>query len=95
MPLVFKNRCDNEAYMTMDVDLDGIENFIKEHSEENYTLFGIVIAAIIKTIHNRSQLNRFITNNNIYQRNHVSAAFVVKKSLSDDSEEKDGLISMG
>lgn len=87
MPLVFKNRCDNEAYMTMDVDLDGIENFIKEHSEENYTLFGIVIAAIIKTIHNRPQLNRFITNNNIYQRNHVSAAFVVKKSLSDDSEE--------
>ncbi|MDO4189113.1 MAG: 2-oxo acid dehydrogenase subunit E2 [Lachnospiraceae bacterium] len=92
MPLVFPNRCDNEAFMTLNIELDKIEKFIEEQNkgkseEEKYTLFGILIAALIKVVHKRPQLNRFIANKNIYQRNHVSAAFIVKKSLSDYSEE--------
>lgn len=87
MPLVFPNRCDNEAYITMDIDLEGIENFISKHNDEGYTLFGIIIAALFKTLYKRPQLNRFIVNKNFYQRNHMSAAFIVKQSLSDDSEE--------
>ena len=92
MPLVFPNRCDNEAFMTMDISLENIEKFIEEHNkdksaEDKYTLFGIIIAAMIKTICLRPHLNRFIVNKNFYERDHISAAFIVKKSLSDDSSE--------
>lgn len=87
MPLVFPNRCDNEAYISTDIDLEAIEKFIVSHKDEGYTLFGVIIAAIFKTLHKRPQLNRFIVNKNFYQRNHMSVAFIVKQSLSDESEE--------
>ena len=41
----------------------------------------------IKTITLRPKLNRFIVNSNFYQRNEVSAAFVVKKQFSDKGAE--------
>ena len=92
MPLMYPNRCDNEAYITMDIDLEKTEKYIKEKNqnlprEEQYTLFGLVIAASLMTIDKRPQMNRFIANNNVYERNHINAAFTVKKDLSDEGEE--------
>ncbi|MCQ2519991.1 MAG: 2-oxo acid dehydrogenase subunit E2 [Lachnospiraceae bacterium] len=92
MPLIFPNRCDNEAYMSMDVVIENTEEFIRKQNEgrkeeDRYSIFGVVIAAALQTIYKRPQLNRFIANVNMYQRNGVNAAFVVKKSLADEAEE--------
>ena len=92
MPLMYPNRCDNEAYMTIKINLENTERFIKElnqnrDSDVNYTIFQVVIAAILKTITLRPQMNRFIANSNVYQRNDVTAAFTVKKTFSDEGEE--------
>lgn len=92
MPLMYPNRCDNEAYMTMDIDIEGTEKFIKEFNEgkseeERLSLFGVIITAALKTIHKRPQMNRFIANKNVYQRNNLTAAFTVKKSLTDEGDE--------
>lgn len=92
MPLMYPNRCDNEAYITMEVELAGVEQYIKEQNagrsdEDRLSLFGIMIAASLKTIHDRPHMNRFIANQNIYQRNHISAAFTVKKEFSDEGDE--------
>ncbi len=45
------------------------------------------MTAILKTITLRPKLNRFIANKNTYQRNVISAAFVVKKLFSDNGQE--------
>ena len=45
------------------------------------------MAALIKTITLRPKLSRFIVNGNFYQRNEVSASFVVKKQFSDHAAE--------
>ncbi len=92
MPLMYPNRCDNEAYMTMDIDIEKTEAYIKEKNkersdEERYSLFGLVICAVLMTIQQRPQMNRFIANKNLYQRNDITAAFTVKKTLSDDGAE--------
>lgn len=92
MPLMYPNRCDNEAYMTMDIDIEGTEKFIKEFNEgkseeERLSLFGVIITAALRTIHKRPQMNRFIANKNVYQRNNLTAAFTVKKSLTDEGDE--------
>ena len=50
-------------------------------------MFHIVVAALLKTITLRPKLNRFIVNSNFYQRNEVSASFVVKKQFSDKGAE--------
>ena len=59
----------------------------KTETEFPLTLFHVIVAALIKTITLRPKMNRFIANKNIYQRNEVSAAFVVKKQFSDDGAE--------
>ena len=50
-------------------------------------MFHLIVAALLKTITLRPKLNRFIVNSNFYQRNEISAAFVVKKQFSDKGAE--------
>ena len=91
MPLIYPNRCDNEACMTLRIDLEKTEEYlrqrVKEHPGEKLSLFHIVVVAALKTIWLRPQMNRFIVNKSIYQRNEITAAFVVKKSFTDEGEE--------
>ena len=91
MPMVYPNRCDNEAFISERIDLTNIDKYLEKRNAENpefkFTLFHLVVAAILKTIILRPKLNRFIANKNNYQRNTYSASFVIKKQFSDSSEE--------
>ena len=91
MPLMYPNRCDNEAYMKLTVDISGTEEYIKEynknHPENRIAIFDVVIAAALKLVRVRPQMNRFIANQTMYQRNNVTAAFTVKKDFRDDGDE--------
>ncbi len=94
MPLMWPDRTTCEAYMSFKINLQNAEAYIKAKNEElkektdaQYSIFQLIIAAILKTITIRTKLNRFVANKNYYQRNEVTAGFVVKKSLSDESEE--------
>ena len=89
--IIYPNRCDNEAYISVKVDLTAMNAYLaKKNAEEKdfpYTMVHLVVAALDKTITLRPKLNRFIVNSNFYQRNEVSAAFVVKKQFSDKGAE--------
>ena len=91
VPLLYPNRCDNEAYISERIDLTNINAFLErknaEGPEYKYNLFQIIVAAMVKTITLRPKMNRFIANRNIYQRGEVSASFVVKKEFADDGGE--------
>lgn len=91
MPLMYPNRCDNEAYMRLNINLDHTEEYLRawneEHKETHITIFEVIITASMKTIRLRPQMNRFIANKSIYQRNNITAAFTVKKEFKDDGEE--------
>ena len=91
MPLIYPNRCDNEAFISERIDLTSINSYLKKRNSENpvfkFTIFHIIVAAILKVIVLRPKLNRFIANKNMYQRNDISASFIVKKQFGDDSEE--------
>ena len=85
--ILYPNRCDNEAYISQRIDLTNMNAYIAKKNETEtefpYTMFHLVLAALMKTITLRPKLNRFIVNSNFYQRNEVSASFVVKKQFSD------------
>lgn len=91
MPLVLPNRCDNEAFISERIDLTNLNAYLAERNKTEevfpYTLFHLIVTAMIKTVTLRPKLNRFIANKNFYQRNEVSAAFVVKKLFADNGEE--------
>ena len=91
MPLMYPNRCDNEAYISERIDLSRINAYLEkknaEHPEYEYNLFQVMVTAVLKTITLRPKMNRFIANQTMYQRNEVTAAFTVKKLFSDNGAE--------
>ena len=62
--IIYPNRCDNEAYISVKVDLTAMNAYLARKNEEEkdfpYTMFHIVVAALEKTITLRPKLNRFI-----------------------------------
>ena len=89
--ILYPNRCDNEAYISQRIDLTNMNAYIAKKNETEtefpYTMFHLVLAALMKTITLRPKLNRFYANENYYQRNKVTAGFIIKKEFSDGSEE--------
>jgi len=91
MPLMYPNRCDNEAFISERIDLTNIIAYLEKKNqadpEYNYNLFQVMVTAVLKTITLRPKMNRFIANKTMYLRNEVSAAFTVKKIFSDSGAE--------
>lgn len=91
MPLMFPNRCDNEAFISERIDLTNVMAYLEKKNADDpayrYNLFQVMITAMLKTITLRPKMNRFIANQTVYQRNEVSGAFTVKKIFSDNGAE--------
>lgn len=91
MPLMYPNRCDNEAFISERIDLTHVIAYLEKKNASNpaykYNLFQVMITAMLKTITLRPKMNRFIANQTMYLRNEVSAAFTVKKIFSDNGAE--------
>lgn len=91
MPLMYPNRCDNEAFIAERIDLTNIYAYLEQKNakqpEYEYNLFQVMVTAVLKVLTLRPKMNRFIANNTMYLRNEVSAAFTVKKIFSDNGAE--------
>jgi hypothetical protein len=91
MPALMPNRADNEAHISVDIDLRPMNAYLEKLNEgredDKYTFFHIVSAAIAKAFVLRPKMNRFIVNNKMYQRNDITVAFTVKKRFNDHAEE--------
>lgn len=91
MNIIYGKRTENEAYVSVPVDLTQIQEYVAGKNYEGidfkYTMFHILVAAVLKTIYLRPKLNRYISCENMYQRYKVSASFMVKKKFNDTSEE--------
>ena len=90
-PILYPNRCDNEAYFLEKFDMAPIRAYCDKlnanETDFKFTPFHILVTAAIKTITLRPRLNRFIANKLMYQRNEVAVSFVVKKLFSDNGAE--------
>ena len=89
MAQLYGSRCDNEAYISVQVELDPIKSWIVKHPDEEfkYTFFHVILAALMKLLIVRPKLNRFISNRHYYQKNERSLGFIVKRQFADDAEE--------
>ena len=96
MGIIYPNRADNEAYIAERVNLEPIKAYLAEKNVEGipfkYTFFHVILTALVKTVTLRPKLNRFYANENYYQRNKVTAGFIIKKEFSDGSEEAVALL---
>ena len=91
MPYIYPRRCDNEAFITEQIDLTNINKYLaklnKDEKEFKYSIFHLISAALVKTVVQRPQLNRFVQNGKMYHRNELSLGFVIKKQFKDSASE--------
>lgn len=95
-PILYPNRCDNEAYFLERFDMEPIRKYVDKINQNEtdfpFTPFHILVTAVLKVITLRPKLNRFVANKLMYQRNQVCASFVVKKLFTDNGAEALALI---
>lgn len=89
IPCIMKERCDAQVFFKEQIPLAKIDEYIKKKAAEGIKIstMHVVYAAIIRTIAQRPQLNRFVVNGRIFARNDIQASLAIKKSLTDDGEE--------
>ena len=91
VPLLYPNRCDNEAFISERIDLTNLNAYLAKKNGDGpkypLKMFYVIVAAAVKACRLRPKMNRFIANKNVYQRNELTAAFVVKKEFSDSGAE--------
>lgn len=84
-------RCEAEVYINHKMDVTNLVKYMekkkKENPENRFTYFHAFSTAIAKTIYNRPLLNRFVINDNYYDRNEVTLSFVAKVEFTDQSKE--------
>lgn len=90
-PIIYPNRCDNEAFISEKIDLTNIDKYLENKNSDNpefkYTFFHIIVTAMLKILYLRPKMNYFIANGNMYERYEKTASFVVKKKFADNGSE--------
>lgn len=89
IPYVMEKRSDAQNFSKQVLCADSIDRYIKEKKEQGFCLnyMHFFIACYVRLIAERPQLNRFIMNNQIYQRDGIYISMAVKRSLRDEGEE--------
>ena len=87
MPYVMKTRTDSMNMYEDSFACEPMDAYIKEKSEQGIRLgyMHIIIAAVVRLIALRPQLNRFCMNGKIYARPKIWVSFVVHPTLRDES----------
>ncbi len=91
MPPLMPNRADNEAHISISIDTRPLNAYLEKlnqgRTEDKYTFFHLISAAVGKAFILRPKMNRFVCNNRLYQRNQVTIGFTVKKKFNDHAQE--------
>lgn len=87
MPYVMKTRTDSMNMYEDTFACRPMDNYIKEKEAEGIKLgyMHIIIAAMVRLLALRPQLNRFVMNGRIYARPKIWISFVVHPTLQDGS----------
>lgn len=87
MPYLLRGRNESCVYFEQDLDLTQtlrlVEQLNADGTQPPIHLFHVILCAIVRTFAQRPQLNRFVCGGKIYQRDHISLSFAIKKEKSD------------
>lgn len=89
IPYIMEKRSDAQNFSKHVVCADPIDSYISEKRQQGYkfSYLHFFIAAYVRLIAERPQMNRFIINSRIYQRNNICVSMAIKHSLRSEEEE--------
>lgn len=95
MPYIMPQRCDACNSFRGIVDMDKIDQYVQEKRAQgmtNFTVMHVLLAAYARLVSQRPGLNRFVSGQKIYARDHLEAMLCIKKEMKLNSP--DSVISM-
>ena len=90
MPYFMPERIDAVNKTTIPINCEGLDKFILEQKKAtgvHYSYNEILIAAMVRMLHDRPKANRFISNCVVYQRKYISVSMSILTKLVDEGEE--------
>lgn len=80
---IMDKRVDSMNMTTIDIPYEPIQAYINKKRKEGISIshMALVIAAYIRTMYDFPELNRFVVNRKIYERNEIAVGMVVLQSL--------------
>ena len=94
-PYIMPQRCDACNSFRGIVDMDKIDQYVQEKRAQgmtNFTVMHVLLAAYARLVSQRPGLNRFVSGQKIYARDHLEAMLCIKKEMKLNSP--DSVISM-
>ena len=89
MPFIMPTRTESAVYFEQQVDAEHALAFIQRwndaHPDKRITFFHLLTHEVIRLLHERPRLNRFVSGGRLYQRNAIWIGFSAKKALTDDA----------
>ena len=79
---IMNKRVDAMNMITIDIPVDPIKDYLAEKRKQgiNISHMAVVLAAGVRTLKEFPELNRFVVNKKIYQRNEIAVGMVVLKA---------------
>ena len=91
VPYFMKSRQASSIYLRETFDITRTLSYLEQHNEqvesERYTLFIVLIVALVHTGVLHPKLNRFVSGKKIYARNKLQVSFTMKQELSAEGKE--------
>ncbi len=95
-PFIMKKRNESAVYFKQQIDMTELKAFMNQHNRAvaasgegiKITIFHFVLAALVRIVAERPQVNRFVIGRRVYQRHELSVAFVMKREFKDDAKEE-------
>jgi len=96
MPYLLRGRNESAVYFEKDFDVENAIRYVHAKNvasnSTRFSLFGVFLAAALRTVAEKPDLNRFVHRRGIYAREEIAFSFVVKKRLAEEAEETNAKI---
>jgi hypothetical protein len=89
-PYIMRTRSDSQVFFENHFDIGHVEKWLRlqrDAGRQEIGFLSVLIAAIVRTLSQRPQLNRFVAGQRLYARNEISISLALKKKLDDGSPE--------
>lgn len=86
---IMPHRYDAQVQFRLETRCEAMDEYIKQMNEQGTRLsyMHVLIAALVRMYAEKPQLNRFVMNGRLFQRDAIYISFAVKKQLTEDAGE--------
>jgi len=87
IPHIMDRRCDSTNFVKVEIDMSNLQAYLRELRDKGYRvgIMDAIIAAFVFMLKKRPEINRFVANKRIYQRNHICVSFAMIKRGMDNA----------